>query len=246
MKACKIAIITCLIGIVALGVCLYVGDISYGSLLQSIVIGILTGLIVSLISSLIDYFTKRMAIIQQLTAMLPDTYLNLMVIHNITGQILERILYTPHLGELKYEKAIEIVEIAIKSIDVGTLNTYSGVVPAGKTYNAVESMKEFNAQVYNLKSCLNNVLLNALEAETMQLQKENDLIQGKIVFEEKEMQLAEKRNLVTIQTSKIHEYEASLIKENEKIAVKYLGNKEWAETKVILLGQLNIILQETR
>ncbi|MCM1499690.1 MAG: hypothetical protein NC124_14600 [Clostridium sp.] len=246
MKACKIAAAISLLGIVVLSVCLYAFDIGSESLTKSVIIGVLTGLIVSLISSSVDYFTKRMEIIHQLRAMLPNAYMNLMVIHNITGQILERILYTPHLGELRYEKAIGITEIAIKSIDIGTLNIYSGVVPLGKTYNAIESMKEFNGQVYNLKSCLNNVLSNALEAETIQLQKENDLMQGKIVLQEKEVQLAEKRNLVTIQTSKIHEYEASLIKAIDEIAFKYLGNKKWNETKTTLSGELNVILQKTR
>ena len=245
MKACKIAAVICFIGIAMLGISLYF--LKFEGITQNIIIGILTGLVVSFVTSCVDYFTKKMLIIQQLKTILPNAYLNLMIIHNITGQILSRIFYTIHLGELKYEKAIGIVEIAIKSIDIGTLNTYSGVVPAGKTYNAVKNMQELNEQIYNLESCLNNVMFNALKAETVQLEKENELSQGKIVSQEKEKFLAEKKNLITIQTSKIHEYEASLIKEIDKIAIEFIGNKEWNDTKIILSGQLNdVILQEAR
>ena len=193
MKACKIAAVTCFIGIAMLGISLYF--LKFEGITQNIIIGILTGLVVSFVTSCVDYFTKKMLIIQQLKTILPNAYLNLMIIHNITGQILSRIFYTIHLGELKYEKAIGIVEIAIKSIDIGTLNTYSGVVPAGKTYNAVKNMQELNEQIYNLESCLNNVMFNALKAETVQLEKENELSQGKIVSQEKEKFLAEKKNL---------------------------------------------------
>ncbi len=96
----------------------------------------------------------------------------------------------------------------------------------------------FEDKLYNLKFCLNNIQKNVLEADILQLEKAS---YAGTPFP-KETALIEIRNLVNVQTAKVHEYEASLIQDLDSLASEFYGDS-WAERKSALVSQATQILQ---
>lgn len=239
MKANKIAVISSLVLDVVIGGILYWVNIPKE--LYDILIGIFTGLVVSLVASIVGYYVERTKIKSKLKTVIPDTYFNLTIIHTITGGILPQIIYTEKLSKLDYSSAISIADIALKGIGKEEFNTYSGFLKYGKLNDTVFKMNRFETKVFNLKNCLNNALVNALNAENLQLEKQM-LMPGMFFSPEKEKLLTDTRNCVNIQTAKIHEYEKSLINEVDDIACIFLEQKRWEEQKRYILNQTNAVL----
>ncbi|MCM1049999.1 MAG: hypothetical protein NC433_16405 [Clostridiales bacterium] len=239
MKANKVAVISSLVLDIVIGNILYWADIP--KVIYDILIGIFTGLIVSLVAGIVGYYVERTKIRSKLQTVIPDTYFNLTVIHAIIGGILPWIIYTENLSKLNYNMSISMADIALKSIGKEELNTYSGFFKYGKLNSAVCKMKSFETKVFNLKNCLNNVLINALNADNLQLEKQT-IMPGMFFPPEKEKLITDTRNCVNIQTAKIHEYGASLINEMDDIATLFFGKNKWEEQKGYILNQTNTIL----
>ena len=57
-----------------------------------------------------------------------------------------------------------------------------------------------------------------------------------------------KRNVVLIQTAKLHEYEASLLQKIDKIAIPFYGKGEnsWHNRKNVLFAQAERIIQQNK
>ncbi len=239
MKANKIAVVSSLVLDVVIAGILYWVNVSKE--IYDILIGIFTGLVVSLVAGIVGYYVERTKIKSKLQIAIPDTYFNLTIIHTITGGILSQIIYTEKLSKLNYNSAISIADIALRGIGKEEFSTYSGFFRYGKLNDMVFKMKRFETKVFNLKNCLNNVLVNALSAETLQLEKQTTM-PGMFFPPEKEKLITDTRNCVNIQTAKIHEYEASLINEIDDIARTFFGQKRWEEQKRYILNQTNAVL----
>lgn len=63
-----------------------------------------------------------------------------------------------------------------------------------------------------------------LDADILQNQLYIKQINNQIILPEEQKLLCDKRNLVNIRTAKIHEYEASLLKELDDIAADFFIN----------------------
>ena len=65
-------------------------------------------------------------------------------------------------------------------------------------------------------------------------------INNQMILPEEHKLLYDKRNLVNVRTAKIHEYEASLMKELDAVAVNFFNKSknEWIEKKGILNQQV--------
>ena len=65
-------------------------------------------------------------------------------------------------------------------------------------------------------------------------------INNQMILPEEHKLLCDKRNLVNVRTAKIHEYEASLMKELDAVAVNFFNKSknEWIEKKGILIQQV--------
>ena len=237
MKVSKITIITCVILDIIIGA--FIG-LTYGkyTIARDLFYGVFTGIVVSIVMALINYFYEKSLIFSKAKNQLLDTYIDLLIIHQMTGSILGRVIYTPKLDDLNFRAVVSLSDIAVHSIDKSSLNAYSPFTKKGKWLKLILNADAFEDKLYNLKFCLNNIQKNVLDADILQLEK--TLYVG-VPFP-KEAILVETRNLVNVQTAKVHEYEASLLQELDSLASEFYGDS-WTERKSTLVSQATQILQ---
>lgn len=239
MDVNKKAIMICTIFIVIIGT--YITLISKTDAIPDILLGIFTGLTVSIITSLVYYFHEKTVIISKIKAQVLVVYVDLLVVKQITGSILPRIIYTPMLDTLNYRTIISIADIIVRAIDKSSLKLYSPFFKYGKWHNLVESVDAFEDKLYNLKVCLNNIQLNVLNADLLQLEKYSSSFG---FSQEKESLLIATRNTINVQTAKVHEYEASLLRELDDLGIEIYG-ESWEKRKDSLTSQATNILQNS-
>lgn len=117
----------------------------------------------------------------------------------------------------------------------------------GKTVRAVDKFQKYIDDLYNLKNCLGKLECIVLDADILQNQLYIKQINNQIILPEEQKLLCDKRNLVNVRTAKIHEYEASLMKELDDIAENFFhkSKNEWKEKKGILNQQVIQMFNET-
>lgn len=241
MKVSKITVSICALLDILVG-CLIANIPETYTLALNILLGVFTGLFVSIVTSLICYFHEKITIISKAKSQLPDVYIDLLIVQQMTGSILPRIIHTYRLDDLNYRTVISISDLAVHAIDKNSLKLYSPFLKYGKKAKFVRDIDQFEDKLYNLKFCLTNIQKNVLDADLLQLEKTAFIPSPMVNTYPKESLLIETRNCVNVQTAKVHEYETSLLLELDDLGFMIFGH-EWEKKKSGLTTQATNILQ---
>lgn len=212
----------------------------------NIAIGLFTGSIVSLMTGVINYFIERQKIIDSIKSTLSDTYLNLSLIHRLTGDLLPLIPYTAQLDGLNFGKIFSLSALNIDFAQKCNVESYSGFTKKGKAATFVQRFADLTKELYNLKSCLGNLQVAVLKADVLQNQLIWKQSTQQLIMDSENKELIDRRNLVIVQSSKVHEYEASLLVKLNEIALYYYGKRHglWDDIKKQLNQQVDKMVKE--
>lgn len=244
MKVNKwIIICSMLIGVL----CIFLLIISkHNTLLENIVISLLTGTIISVLTSTIYYLNERQKILCTIKEAIPSIYINLKYMHDIMSSILPQVIYVQYLDSLNYRQLLELASLNMDFVQHSQLSMFSAFMKNGKSAQAVDTFIKYTDNLYNLKNCLGKLECKVLDADIQQNQLYIKQISNQMISPEEQKLLWDKRNLVNVRTAKIQEYEASLMKELDDVAVKFFHKtpNEWKEMKEILNQQVVQIFSE--
>lgn len=216
------------------------------SLWKDTIVGVFTGTVISFITALINYYNEKYEIWEDIKAVLPDIYINLCLISKLTGSLLPQIPYTAQLDGLNYRRILQLSEFNISFVLKCNIGLFSGILKNSKISRAIRDFAQYSEKLYNLKHCLGKVEISALEADALQKELLHRQASNFFVAENEYRLLNDKRYFVTVQSSKIHEYEASLLAELDKVAQPFYGRKgySWDKKKGEMNKQVEKMLQE--
>lgn len=187
-------------------------------IIQNIGISLLAGSILSTTTSLTYYIYERKRIISHIVNVLPSIYMNLSVIKELTGKIVSQVGNTHLFGTLNYKHLSSIADMNVILVSGDSDGEFCGILKKDGDEKAVRHYKKYIDDIRNLKYCLGRVEYWALDADTTYYALQNKQISGQIVREDEKALLENKRNLVIIQTAKVHEYEATLLNKLDDVA----------------------------
>ncbi len=243
MKIYKWIIIgSALVGIVGLLAML----VSPNQMIENVGISLFAGAIVSTVTSLLYYLYERQNILEIVRTMLPEVYVNLSVIKTITGDILQKIPSTPKLSSLNYNLLTLLAEQNVASISGYHADVFFGFLPDGETIRNVKRVDKYIPELRNLKYCLTKLQIFALDYDRMGYELSVKQMNRQTILEDEYVLYNGKRDLVEVQTAKVHEYEASLLKSLGEIAVNWFNRKKgnWTQIKAALQENVTMILKE--
>lgn len=191
---------------------------------SNVAISLLTGTIISTLTATIYYLNERQKILCEIRKAIPDIYINLKLVHNLTGSILPQIIYVQQLDGVNYRRILSLANLNIEFIQNCHTNEFSCFRKKGKTACAVASFLEYANGLYNLKSCLDKLECAALDADILQNQLYIKRLNNQFISVEEDRLLSDKRNFVNIRTAKTHEYEASLLLQLDTVAENFFKN----------------------
>jgi len=241
MKVSKITASVCVLLDLLVGIFVVIIPETY-ALVLNILLGVFTGLFVSIVTSLISYFHEKTTIISKVKSQLPDVYVNLLIVQQMTGSVLPRIIHTYRLDDLNYRTIISVSDLMAHAIDKNALLLYSPLLKYGKWAKLIRDISSFADKLYNLKFCLNNIQKTVLDADLLQLEKSTTTPSPMAGPFPKEFLLIETRNCVNIQTAKVHEYETSLLLELDDLGSRIFG-QDWEKRKSELTIQATNVFQ---
>ena len=209
-------------------------------LLRDIAVSLLTGSIISALTSIIYYLNERQKILCAIKNAIPSIYVNLKYMHDMMSNILPQVIYVQYLDSLNYRRLLELSGLNMDFTQNCQLGLFSAFLKKGKIAGAVDAFQKYTDSLYNLKNCLGKLECIVLDADILQNQLYIKQINNQMILPEEHKLLCDKRNLVNIRTAKVHEYEASLIKELDTIADSFFekNKNEWTEKKEILNRQV--------
>lgn len=240
MKANKYTIIICvLIGVITCGTMVGIKDSN--SKLFVVTVGIFTGIIVSLVSTVVVYFDKRATIYQAVKSNIADIFINLHIIHSLTGNILAQVQKICNLKELNYKLVVDLSELNISCAANMQVGTFAPLFSCGKKYRAIQDMNEFKNDLTNLKLCIGKIQSAAFEHDLLL-----SVVSVRPLMVDENNRLNELRALVVVQTAKVHEYQASLFQKIDKIATPFYGkeDKSWDSVKKNLFIKADSIMKQ--
>ena len=99
----------------SIAVCIiYIGSLfifEENTLKSNIAVSLLTGAIISVTTAIIYYLNEWQKIMHEIRAAIPDIYINLKLIHNLTGEILPQITYVQQLDGLNYRRLLSLASL---------------------------------------------------------------------------------------------------------------------------------------
>lgn len=242
MKVNKWTIIICIIMIIFLGDLVYIIP-DTNTKMSNLTTGVFTGLLVSLVIAIINYLHYKYLIYNSVMTQILDIFTNTYIIYRMTGMILEKVQNLNKLEDLNYKSILGMADLNIGFAASMNTKLFAPILGLGKKYQAIIEMREFENDLSNLKFCIGKIQSYSLEHDLLQMemtQRETTpegiaLLQGK-------------RNLVLVQTAKLHEYEASLLQKIDKIAIPFYGKGEnsWANRKNVLFAQAERIMRQNK
>lgn len=242
MKVNKYTIIACVIMLIVSGIFVYrIQDT--GDKLFILFVGIFTGVLVSLVSAIVNYLHQKNIIFNSVMTQIADIFVNTLIIHRMTGMIVEKTQTMTRLDDLNYKSILSLADLNIGFASSMNTKLYSPIIKGGSKNNAINEMMEFENDLMNLKFCIGKLQSYALEHDLLWMEMNN----RQYSLEELNA-LQGKRHLVIVQTAKLHEYEASLLQKIDKIAAPFYCSKKstWEERKKLLFAQADRILQQSK
>lgn len=242
MKVNKWTIIFCTIMIIILGYLIYVIPDS-NTKMFNLTMGVFTGLLVSLVMAIINYLHQKYLIYNSVMTQISDIFINTYIIHRMTEMILEKVQNLNKLEDLNYKSILGMADLNVDFATSMNTKLFAPILGIGKKYQAIIEMREFENDLSNLKFCIGRIQSYSLEHDLFQM----EMTQRQITPEEIAL-LQGKRNLVLVQTAKLHEYEAFLLQKIDKIAIPFYGKgvNSWANRKNVLFAQAERIMQQNK
>lgn len=242
MKANKFTIIACVIMLIISGIFVY-GIENTSDKMFILFVGIFTGVLVSLVSAIVNYLHQKNIIFNSVMTQIADIFVNTLIIHRMTGMIVEKTQTMTRLDDLNYKSILSLADLNIGFASSMNTKLYSPIIKGGSKNNAINEMMEFENDLMNLKLCIGKLQSYALEHDLLWMEMNN-----RQYSPEELNALQGKRHLVIVQTAKLHEYEASLLQKIDKIAALFYCSKKstWEERKKLLFAQADRILQQSK
>lgn len=201
------------------------------SIIENIGISLLAGAIVSFVTSVLYYVYERQAFLSKIKSSLPFLFVNLSVIKNLTGNTISKVTSVTLLSSLSFNVLVNLAEDNIASLSEYQTGVFSGLLPKSKTNERVQQFEKYILELRNLKYCLTKIYIFALDADNMSYQLCIKQQYGQIILPEENNAFRDKRDLVTIQISKVHEYEASLLQKLDELGNQFFKMDEWNRIK---------------
>lgn len=242
MKINKWTIIICVIMLIISGVLVYI-ILDTNTKMFGLALGVFTGFLVSLVIAIVNYLHQKYFIYNSVMTQISDIYINTYIIHRMTGMILDKVQNLNKLDDLNYRSILGMADLNIGFATSMNTKLFAPILGIGKKYHAIIEMMEFENDLSNLKFCIGKIQSYSLEHDLLQM----EMTQRPPTPEEIAL-LQSKRNLVLVQTAKLHEYEASLLEKINKIAKPFYGKDEnsWNNRKNVLFAQAERIMQQNK
>lgn len=236
-----------IIGSIAVGfVGLITIIISSNAVVDNIGISLFAGAIVSVVTSALYYVYERQTFLARIKSLLPFFHVNLSVIKSLTGDTVSKVTSVSLLSSLNYNVLVNLAEENITSLSNYQTGVFSGFMRKGRANERVQQFEKYVSELRNLKYCLTKLYTFALDADNMSYQLGMKQQSGQMILPEEDKAFRDKRDLVTIQTSKVHEYEASLIQKLDDIGSLFFGSDEWNQIKKDNQDSIVMLVTEAR
>lgn len=230
----------CIVGIVGLGAII----IQCNSILEDIGISLLAGAIVSAVTSTLYYVYERESFLAKIKALLPQFYVNLSVIKTLLEETVYNVTRVEQKSTLKYNVMTSIAEENVLLLNGYQNGIFTGFLPKGKTSQNVQCFEDYISKIHNLKYCLSKVQIFALDADAFSYQLGIKQNSGQIITPDEDSLYNSKCVLVTIQTAKVQEYEASILQKLDEVATRFYSMNDWIQIKQAMKNSINVLLDE--
>ena len=236
-----------IIGSIAVGfVGLITIIISLNAVVDNIGISLFAGAIVSVVTSTLYYVYERQMFLARIKSLLPFFHVNLSVIKKLTGDTVSKVTSVLMLSSLNYNVLLNLAEENITSLCNYQTGVFSGFLRKGRANERVQRFEKYVSELRNLKYCLTKLYTFALDADNMSYQLEMKQQRGQRILPEEDTAFRAKRDLVIIQTSKVHEYEASLLQKLDDLGHLFFGSNEWDRIKKENQDSIVMLVNEAR
>ena len=158
------SIVVCIICIVSLFI------FEENTLKSNIAVSLLTGAIISVMTAIIYYLNEWQKIMHEIREAIPDIYINLKLIHNLTGEILPQITYVQQLDGLNYRRLLSLASLNMDFVQRCQASAFSCFRKNGKYAHAIDEFLKYSNSLYNLKDCLGKLECVVLDADILQNQ----------------------------------------------------------------------------
>ena len=172
MKVNKYTIIACVIMLIVSGIFVYrIQDTS--DKLFILFVGIFTGFLVSLVSAIVNYLHQKSIIFNSVMIQIADIFVNTLIIHRMTGIIVEKTQMMTRLDDLNYKSILSLADLNIGFASSMNTKLYSPIIKGGSKNNAIAEMMEFENDLMNLKFCIGKLQSYALEHDLLWMEMNN-------------------------------------------------------------------------
>ena len=208
-------------------------------------IGLLSGSIVSAVATLLHYAYEWRAIHDEVKIALSVTYTQLSVIKDLTGTALQNVSKMSDPTQLNFSMLSGLASRCHDSSRCRTIS-FSGLFRGGQTEGRLARYNEFVNSLWALNHCLKEAEILALEAENFRIQMTLKMQQGFAVTPDEAAQLNVYRDSIIIKIAKIHEFEASLLNETDKLGSMFFTGRgeSWNDVKAALSNNIEELADE--
>ena len=166
------------------------------------------------------------------------------MIKALTGETLSDTEQAAEKSTSNYNILTSIAEENVILLNGYQSGFFTGFLPKGRVSQNVEMFEKYIFDIRNLKLCLSKVQIFALDADVLDYQLGIKQMSGQSVTPDEERLYKSKCNLVTVRTSKLHEYEASLLQKLDEVATRFYPAKDWDQIKMDLNSPVDVLLNE--
>lgn len=214
---------------------------------RGIISSVFSGFIVSLVVPTIGYWHERSIIIERTDSNIRSLYINMYVISQIIGKILQQIPYTMRMESLSFKQVYELSDLNIDFYKEMNLNLFVPFFKQGKLGRVYNELREFQQTVYQIRSISTGLYGQTQEYDIQLLSMQNNQMRGIQVDPNSNINLEVLKNAINVRTAKFHEYATGQLRELEKIAKVFYsskgGKQSWENIKPVLLQQAEEIMR---
>lgn len=240
-------VLTILSGVGTALVALFAPQTAGYDAILGIVSSVFSGFIVSLVVPTIGYWHERSIIIEKTDSNIRSLYINMYVISQIIGKILQQIPYTMRMESLSFKQVYELSDLNIDFSKEMNLNLFVPFFKQGKLGRIYDELREFQQTVYQIRSISTGLYGQTQEYDIQLLSMQNNQVRGIPADPNNNINLEVLKNAINVRTAKFHEYATGQLHELEKIAKVFYsskgGKQSWEDIKPVLMQQAEEIMR---
>ncbi len=191
--------------------------------LHNICLSLFTGFIISLTIAFVGYFHEKEKIVTGIDSALTTLYINLSYMKIATGIALEKIAITQKsdYSNWKIGDISGFSDINIDCINDVKLDMYTPFIKA-EEYKIINDLVVYKNKMFNLKHLLSGLHHNSLDYEIRSRELNLAVQNGQVVNQWDVDEMQNRHNTLIAKTSRIHEYQVSLLMELENLSDRYI------------------------